>query len=152
MFSDVSGNMKQNDRPRECLCNSNSEGCSLSLMGREPPQNLLPSKHDFPRLVLVVALASLVAWTCNFLFTPSKPFCDPNLHSPDYFSGLSLSLSLSLFHSFASLISLTFFLCCECHAFDVTVLCVKSSGVVTYCSAMYCYNSTSHSTRSRLFN
>ncbi|KAG4973091.1 hypothetical protein JHK87_029912 [Glycine soja] len=82
--------MKQNDRPRECLSNSNSEGCSLSLMGREPPQNLLPSKHDFPRLVLVIALASLVAWTCNFLFTslfhpPSKPFCDTNLHSPDYF-------------------------------------------------------------------
>uniref|UniRef100_A0A0R0LDI4 Man1/Src1 C-terminal domain-containing protein n=1 Tax=Glycine max TaxID=3847 RepID=A0A0R0LDI4_SOYBN len=80
--------MKQNDRRRECLSNSNSESCSFSLMGREPPQNLLPSKHDFPRLVLVVALASLVAWTCNFLFTPSKPFCDPNLHSPDYFSDI----------------------------------------------------------------
>lgn len=81
--------MKQNRR-RECLSNSISESSgssARSLMGREPPQNLLPSKHDFPRLVAVLALASVVAWTCNFLFTsllppPSKPFCDTNL---DYF-------------------------------------------------------------------
>ena len=96
------GNMKQNRR-RECLSNSIPDSSGIgakSLMGREPPQNLLPSKHDLPRLVLVLALASLVAWTCNFLFTsllrsPSKPFCDTNFHSPDYFPGISLSLSIS---------------------------------------------------------
>lgn len=82
--------MKQNRR-RECLSNSNSEGWAKSMVGGEPPQNLLPSKHDFPRLVAVLALASLVAWTCNFLYTsllnpPSKPFCDTNFHSLDYFS------------------------------------------------------------------
>lgn len=91
------GNMKQNRR-RECLANSISDSSGIgakSLMGREPPQNLLPSKHDLPRLVLVLALASLVAWTCNFLFTshvPSKPFCDTNFHTPDYFHGISLSV------------------------------------------------------------
>ncbi|KAK7406360.1 hypothetical protein VNO78_07984 [Psophocarpus tetragonolobus] len=75
-------------RRRKSVC---SEGIlAKSLMGSEPPQNLLPSKHDFPRLVLVLALASLVACTCNFLFTsllhpPSKPFCDTNL---DYFLDL----------------------------------------------------------------
>lgn len=81
--------MKQNRR-RECLSNSISESfgsLAKSLMGREPPQNLLPSKHDFPRLVAVLTLASLVAWSCNFFFTSllhpsSRPFCDTNL---DYF-------------------------------------------------------------------
>ncbi|XP_057449712.1 uncharacterized protein LOC130740985 [Lotus japonicus] len=58
-----------------------------SLIEIEPPQKLFPSKHEFPKLLAVIAVASAVAWTCNLLFTnpPAKPFCDTNLHSSDYF-------------------------------------------------------------------
>ncbi|KAK7307735.1 hypothetical protein VNO77_41057 [Canavalia gladiata] len=81
--------MNKNGR-REWLSDSSSKGSAKSLMEIEPAQNLLPSKQDFPRLVLVLAIASLVAWACNLLFTnpPSKPFCDTNLHSSDYFSDI----------------------------------------------------------------
>ncbi|CAK8539554.1 unnamed protein product [Lathyrus sativus] len=61
-----------------------------SIIDKEPPSDLFPSKHEFPRLVAVLAVASLVAWTSNLLFTsllyPStKPFCDTNVNSLDYF-------------------------------------------------------------------
>ncbi|XP_027361753.1 uncharacterized protein LOC113869566 isoform X2 [Abrus precatorius] len=81
--------MRKNGR-REGKSNLIPESSVKSLMEIEPPPNLLPSKNEFPRLLFVLALASLVAWSCNLLFTslvkpPSKPFCDTNLHSPDYF-------------------------------------------------------------------
>ncbi|OIV92811.1 hypothetical protein TanjilG_00945 [Lupinus angustifolius] len=43
----------------------------------DPRQNLLPSKHDLPRLVAVITVASVVAWTCNLFFVhpPTIPFC-----------------------------------------------------------------------------
>jgi len=120
---DVFENMKQNRR-RECLSDSIPDSLGIdakSLMGRDPPQNLLPSKHDLPRLVLVLALASLVAWTCNLLFTsllhpPSKPFCDTNFDSPDYSPGFSLSLSLSFIFFYVPWFS--------CISYD-SVLCVE---------------------------
>ncbi|XP_039039590.1 uncharacterized protein LOC120177538 isoform X2 [Hibiscus syriacus] len=46
----------------------------------EPPQSLLPSKGEFLRLIAVLAIASVVALSCNFFATlfssTSKPFCD----------------------------------------------------------------------------
>lgn len=118
--------MKQNRR-RECLSNSIPDSSDIdakSLMGREPPQNLLPSKHDLPRLVLVLALASLVAWTCNFLFTsllhpPSKPFCDTSFHSSDYSPGLSLSFYFICF-------CFVVFKCRDFRAFHMILFCVLS--------------------------
>ncbi|KAF7810020.1 Inner nuclear membrane protein MAN1 [Senna tora] len=57
----------------------------------EPPSSFFPSKHEIPRLIVVLAIASAVAWTCNFFFTSvvnplAKPFCDSNLESPEFFS------------------------------------------------------------------
>lgn len=64
---------------------------SIPIIDKEPPPNLLPSKHEFPKLLFVLSVASLVAWSSNLLFTsllhPStKPFCDTNSldnHFPD---------------------------------------------------------------------
>ncbi|CAJ2645952.1 uncharacterized protein LOC123910021 [Trifolium pratense] len=58
---------------------------SIPIIHKEPPPTLFPSKHEFPRLILVLAVASLVAWTSNLLFTAllhpttTKPFCDNSL-------------------------------------------------------------------------
>ncbi|KDP22917.1 hypothetical protein JCGZ_01778 [Jatropha curcas] len=56
----------------------------------EPPQSLFPSKGEFLRLIAVLAIASSVALTCNFIvgyISPTtKPFCDSNIDSPDSFS------------------------------------------------------------------
>ncbi|XP_054791112.1 uncharacterized protein LOC129296555 isoform X2 [Prosopis cineraria] len=57
----------------------------------EPPPDFFPSKHEFLRLIVVLAFASAVAWTCNLFLTsfinPStKPFCDSNVDFPDSFS------------------------------------------------------------------
>ncbi|WCJ20688.1 hypothetical protein M5689_002906 [Euphorbia peplus] len=48
------------------------------MMDLEPPPNLIPSKHDFLRVIAVIAIASSVAFTCNFISTSlnPKPFCD----------------------------------------------------------------------------
>jgi len=68
---------------------------SIPIIDKEPPPNLLPSKHEFPKLLLVLSVASLVAWSSNLLFTsllhPStKPFCDNNSLDSN-FPGQSLS-------------------------------------------------------------
>ncbi|KAJ9135072.1 hypothetical protein P3X46_032291 [Hevea brasiliensis] len=59
-----------------------------SLM--EPPQSLFPSKEEFLRLIAVLAIASSVALTCNFIIRyinpTTKPFCDSNIDSSDSFS------------------------------------------------------------------
>ncbi|MED6167720.1 hypothetical protein PIB30_005342 [Stylosanthes scabra] len=60
---------------------SKTSSPSLIPMGIEPPRDLLPSKHDFPKLLLVLAISCLVAFSCNLFFTsfvnpPTKPFCD----------------------------------------------------------------------------
>ncbi|XP_050231119.1 uncharacterized protein LOC126680111 isoform X2 [Mercurialis annua] len=59
----------------------------------EPPHNLFPSKQEFLRLLTVLAIASSVALTCNFITTyfnpaPTNPFCDTHSDSdlsyPDF--------------------------------------------------------------------
>ncbi|XLS47831.1 hypothetical protein HN51_022189 [Arachis hypogaea] len=71
---------------------------SLIPMGIEPPRDLLPFKHDFPKLLLVLAISTLVACFYNLFFTsfvnpPTKPFYDSNfIDSSHSFSGLSLQL------------------------------------------------------------
>ncbi|XP_057762065.1 uncharacterized protein LOC130982192 [Arachis stenosperma] len=71
---------------------SKTSSPSLIPMGIEPPRDLLPSKHDFPKLLLVLAISTLVACFCNLFFTsfinpPTKPFCDSNfIHSSHSFS------------------------------------------------------------------
>ncbi|RYR49426.1 hypothetical protein Ahy_A07g035915 isoform B [Arachis hypogaea] len=42
---------------------------SLIPMGIEPPRDLLPFKHDFPKLLLVLAISTLVACFYNLFFT-----------------------------------------------------------------------------------
>ncbi|KAJ7944638.1 Inner nuclear membrane Man1 [Quillaja saponaria] len=54
----------------------------------EPPQNFFPSKNEFLRLIVVIAVASAVAVVCNFLATSlinprQKPYCDSNVDGPD---------------------------------------------------------------------
>ncbi|MED6197003.1 hypothetical protein PIB30_052647 [Stylosanthes scabra] len=72
-----------------------------SVMGTEPPRDLLPAKHDFPKLLLVLAISSLIAFSCNLFFTsfvnpPTQPFCDSNLI--DSLPSFSVILSLSLYN------------------------------------------------------
>ncbi|TQD87286.1 hypothetical protein C1H46_027153 [Malus baccata] len=55
----------------------------------EPSQSLFPSKHDFLRLIAVLAIASSVALTCNFLSSTltdrhRKPYCDSSPDSLDF--------------------------------------------------------------------
>ncbi|XP_038679640.1 uncharacterized protein LOC119980883 isoform X2 [Tripterygium wilfordii] len=56
----------------------------------EPPENFFPSKEEFLRLLAVLAIASSVVVTCNFLvsfFNPTqKPFCDSVSDSLDSLS------------------------------------------------------------------
>ncbi|KAI4315161.1 hypothetical protein L6164_028002 [Bauhinia variegata] len=66
-----------------------SASSSKSFM--EPPQNLFPSKHEFLKLIVVLATSSAVAWTCNLLFTSfinpqTKPFCDSSIEFSDSLS------------------------------------------------------------------
>ncbi|CAL9029056.1 unnamed protein product [Prunus brigantina] len=56
----------------------------------EPSQNFFPSKEEFSRLTVVLAIAASVALTLNFLSSTlinrhSKPFCDSSLDSLDFF-------------------------------------------------------------------
>ncbi|CAI0471169.1 unnamed protein product [Linum tenue] len=66
-----------------------SKVVSPSIM--EPPGFLLPSRHELFRLLVVVGIASSVAFTCNLIanfFSPTSqtPFCDSNnMGSPDDF-------------------------------------------------------------------
>ncbi|CAB4279298.1 unnamed protein product [Prunus armeniaca] len=55
----------------------------------EPSQNFFPSKEEFSRLTVVLAIAASVALTLNFLSSTlinrhSKPFCDSSLDSLDF--------------------------------------------------------------------
>ncbi|KAI5327781.1 hypothetical protein L3X38_027177 [Prunus dulcis] len=55
----------------------------------EPSQNFFPSKEEFSRLTVVLAIAASVALTLNFLSSSlinrhSKPFCDSSLDSVDF--------------------------------------------------------------------
>ncbi|KAG8634210.1 uncharacterized protein LOC110604496 isoform X2 [Manihot esculenta] len=56
----------------------------------EPPHSLFPSKEELLRLIAVLAIASSVALTCNFIVSyinpTTKPFCDSNVDSSDPFS------------------------------------------------------------------
>ncbi|XP_065878449.1 uncharacterized protein [Euphorbia lathyris] len=71
--------------------NTNLSSSSHSSI-MEPPYHLFPSKEDFLRLLTVLAIASSVAFTCNFIATylnpTAKPFCDTDTHSSDSFSDI----------------------------------------------------------------
>ncbi|XVE57501.1 hypothetical protein DITRI_Ditri04bG0095700 [Diplodiscus trichospermus] len=79
-------------RPKSKHNSSSSSSASKSSLNSriEPPQSLFPSKAEFLRLIAVLAIASSVALSCNFLATfftsTSKPFCDSNLESTDSLS------------------------------------------------------------------
>ncbi|XP_021765709.1 uncharacterized protein LOC110730234 [Chenopodium quinoa] len=53
----------------------------------EPPPNLLPSKSDFLKLIVIITIAAFVAVFCNFLSSfinrPSLPFCDSDVGEYD---------------------------------------------------------------------
>ncbi|KAL9422650.1 hypothetical protein AB3S75_034849 [Citrus x aurantiifolia] len=76
-----SSTKKKRPKPKS-NASSSSSSSSWNWM-TEPPQSLFPSKRDLLRLITVVAIASSVALTCNylanFLNSTSKPFCDSNL-------------------------------------------------------------------------
>ncbi|KAI3441909.1 MSC domain-containing protein [Psidium guajava] len=61
-----------------------------SPIALEPPQFLFPSKQELLRLVIVLAIASSVAVTCNFfanfLRPQTKPFCDSDIDPLDAFA------------------------------------------------------------------
>ncbi|XP_071722353.1 uncharacterized protein [Rutidosis leptorrhynchoides] len=62
---------------------STSTTSSSSLVIPEPPQSLFPSKAEFLRVIAVLAIASSVAFACNFLYavfnSAPKPFCDSDI-------------------------------------------------------------------------
>ncbi|XP_061963030.1 uncharacterized protein LOC133687507 isoform X1 [Populus nigra] len=76
-------------RPKPDLSSRSSHPSTISSK-IEPPHNLFPSKQEFLRLIAVLAIASSVALTCNFIANyidhSTKPFCDTNLDSSDSLS------------------------------------------------------------------
>ncbi|GKV10740.1 hypothetical protein SLEP1_g22061 [Rubroshorea leprosula] len=78
----MSSKLKRPHKPK-----SHSSPSSSNSLIIEPPKNLFPSREEFLRLLAVVAIASAVAFSCNFLVaffsSGSKPFCDSNLDSMD---------------------------------------------------------------------
>ncbi|KAK4260276.1 hypothetical protein QN277_003416 [Acacia crassicarpa] len=79
-------------KPKSNAKTSNQSLNSSSLKSlMEPSASFFPPKHEFLRLIFVLALASAVAWTCNLFFTsvinpPTKPFCDSNVDFSDFLS------------------------------------------------------------------
>ncbi|KAK6947463.1 Man1/Src1, C-terminal [Dillenia turbinata] len=71
-------------KPSEINNDSSSSSSSpiFQFLAMEPPDKLLPSKAELLKLLAVVAIASSVAVTCNFLLSSftrqPKPFCDTN--------------------------------------------------------------------------
>ncbi|GMJ16082.1 hypothetical protein like AT5G46560 [Hibiscus trionum] len=80
---------KRSKSKHNSYSSSSASQSSLSAI-IEPPQSLFPSKGEFLRLIAVLAIASAVALSCNFVATffssTSKPFCDTNLDPIDSFS------------------------------------------------------------------
>ena len=67
----------------------------VNISAIEPPPNFFPSKQECLKLIVVLAIASTIAWTCNLFFNSvinpqTKPFCDTNLEFLDQFSGEAL--------------------------------------------------------------
>ncbi|KAK9046121.1 hypothetical protein V6N11_052021 [Hibiscus sabdariffa] len=83
---------KKRSKSKHNSYSSSSSSASQSSLSAiiEPPQSLFPSKGELSRLIVVLAIASTVALSCNFFATffssTSKPFCDSNLDPAYSFS------------------------------------------------------------------
>uniref|UniRef100_A0A7C9AJS5 Man1/Src1 C-terminal domain-containing protein n=1 Tax=Opuntia streptacantha TaxID=393608 RepID=A0A7C9AJS5_OPUST len=81
-------NFKLHNAPPNHSPSTSSSSTITSLFAEvEPPPNLLPSKSEFLKLIVVIAIAVIVVTACNFLVEffhpPSIPFCDSDVEYDD---------------------------------------------------------------------
>ncbi|KAJ8435354.1 hypothetical protein Cgig2_024341 [Carnegiea gigantea] len=82
---------QKNGLPSHSPSTSSCSTITSLLAEVEPPPNLLPSKSEFLKLIVVIAIAAIVATACNFLLDfvprPPVPFCDSDVEYDDSVAG-----------------------------------------------------------------